>query len=315
MQVQLSHSTATVNINLSDGVATDRGDGGSEDPDVTFTTDPIIRITTDGTAADSIATQIADRDSNQSPGGQTMYIQLKQSGVTTGNQDGCETPDAYSGAATVTVALECIDPAACSSGTQVSINGTLIDPAYHYAGGTVPSPFTSADGTGVGFTFDGGGSATDDNKALLVVNYPDAGQVALHFTVSMDPPGGNNPARTFTGVSNTFVVKPAGLCVKSTDADWDCSSGDSTCTAFRKAGEAFNLIIRAVGWESDADTDFCTGNARTDNFQLDAIDLSANLIAPSGGNPGVLGVSSFDMAAGEMGYSTSEIGDMVVENL
>ena len=299
VEVKLSHANTTapgVNINLDDGYAADPGDGGAEDPYLQFALDPLIRISADGSNLSSIDTQIAGKGSNQAPG-QTLYIQLKQSGVTVGNRDGCEVPGEYSGTATVTVALECINPASCS-GQQISVNGSPVTSLYD--SGTVPDPLV---GSGISFTFDGtpGSDINTDNKAPLVFNFADAGQVKLHFAVTMDPSGPTSltPSTTFTGTSNAFVTRPFGYSLESSDPN--INAADAGGSAFKKAGENFDIKLRAIDWESvddsnqdgvpDAGADL-TNNAVTPNFGNEnthvAAVMSHSLILPVGGDTGTL---------------------------
>jgi len=299
MQVKLSHATTTapgVNINLGDGYATDPGDGGAEDPYLQFTLDPVVRITSDGSNSSSVDTQIAAKDSDQAPG-QNLYIQLKQSGITVGGRDGCEVPGEYSGTATVTVALECINPISCS-GQQIYVNGSPVGSLYD--NGTVPDPLV---GTGINFTFDGssGSDINTDNKSPLVFNFADAGQVKLYFSVTMDPTGPSSltPATTFTGATNTFVSRPFGYSLESSDPN--IYAADANGSIFKRAGENFDLNLRAVLWDSADDVDQdgipdagadLTNNAVTPNFGNEATHATAvithNLVLPSGADAGTL---------------------------
>lgn len=338
MQVKLSHTTTTapgVNINLDDGLAYDPGDGGGEDPYLQFSLDPIIRITSDGSSASSIDTQIAGKDSNQTPG-QTLYIQLKQSGVSVGGRDGCEVPGEYNSTndpATVTVALECINPTSCSSSVQLSVNGSPVTSLYD--NGTVPDPLI---GTAINFTFDGtdGSDINTDNKAGLVFNFDDAGQVKLYFAITMDPTGPSSltPSTTFTGSSNTFVSRPFGYLLESSDTMMDPivhASNANDPNVYKKAGESFELILRAVDWESadDADQDGLpdTGadlsdNAVPPNFGNENTHVTAaithSLVLPAGGDPGTLtggtvidGFNS-DGADGDINNSNLTAGETTV---
>ena len=294
VQVELSHATATgVNVNLTDGEAGDPGNGGSEDSDMNFSVTPTIRITADGNTAASIDTQIAGKNSNQTPG-QTLYIQLKQSGVTVGGRDGCEVPGDYSGLNTVTVALECVNPTTCS-GQQVSVNGTSVNVSHHYANGTVPATLV---GTGISFTLDGSGDVNNDNKAALVFNFADTGEVKLHFSLTMDPsgPSSQTPLLTFTGTSNAFVTRPFSYSLEPADTNY--SATDANGTVFRKAGSGagadFDVDVLALVWESgdDADQDgvpdsgaTLTNNAVTQNFGNEVMhvttDITHSLVLPA----------------------------------
>jgi hypothetical protein len=312
VQVRLAHSTATgVYVNLSDGDATDKGNGDAEDPSLSFTLNPIIRITSDGSSAGTVETQIAGKGSNQTPG-QTLYIQLKQSGVTVGGRDGCEVPYQYTGVTSVTVALECVNPTTCS-GTQAVVNGTTIGASHHYASGTVPSPLV---GTAVSFTLDGSdppGDINTDNKAPLVFSFADAGQVRLHFSLTMDPsgPGSVTPSLTFTGATNAYVNRPFGYSLEPVDAGYTAT--DASGTVFKMAGSGtgadFNVRVRAIVWEAADDANLdgvpdsgatLTNNAVTANFGNELIHVTTNithsLVLPaSPGDPGTLsGGSSVD---------------------
>ena len=116
--------------------------------------------------------------------------------------------------------------------------------------------------------------------------------------------------------SDSFITRPVGLCVYSDDASTDCASGNGACSAFRKVDESFNLKIKGVCWESSGDTDFCSGNPITHNFQLGSIPITHNLIAPStaGVSAGNIGVSSIDILAADSGehvianQTVSEVG-------
>ena len=116
--------------------------------------------------------------------------------------------------------------------------------------------------------------------------------------------------------ADSFVSRPAGFCVQT---DGDCSAGDASCPIFKRAGEAFDLRIRAMAWESAGDTDLCTGNGDTPNFKLNNLALSHILESPSPtatpvpGQPGTLGASSYNHltepnARQTVSQSVSEVG-------
>ena len=65
-------------------------------------------------------------------------------------------------------------------------------------------------------------------------------------------------------------------------------SGDASCPLFVKAEEDFNLSITAVGWEEESDVSLCEGNPVTPNFRLSDIPLSSEVVAPSGGDDGIV---------------------------
>ena len=124
---------------------------------------------------------------------------------------------------------ECRNPTACNGG-QTRINGTLIT-TNNDNGGAQTSSYST-----VNVPFNASGAAN------LVFSYTDAGLMQLHARLNIPLDDGSGlPSGDFAvGSSNDFVVKPAGLCVESTDLNSDCVSGDASCTAFRRAGAAFN---------------------------------------------------------------------------
>ena len=166
---------------------------------------------------------------------------------------------------------------------------------------------TSSPGTAIALNFDA--SAT----ANFTTTYPDAGQIQLD--ARYEGVGAEEAGLVLVG-TETFVARPVGLCVFSDDANADCATGDSSCSVFRKVDQIFNLKVKGVCWESAADTDLCTGNATTPNFELGTIAISQNLVAPDslGSSAGSLGVTSIAMASADNGehvintQSVSEAG-------
>lgn len=286
----LRKTTATVaphiDIDVDDGVATDKDDGGIEDPALEFR-DAALRFYADG-VADSIGTQIAGKFSSVAPGAQALELRAVQTNTDTG---ACEAR--ITGTQTLQMAFECVSPASCKTANGVTLVDAII-------GGTGDVLQDNPSGAGIAYsnvqlTFDNNGIAT------WRINYSDAGQIRLHANLDI-PANGSDPAATLSGTSNTFPSVPAGLCVETSDFNAECPSGDGSCSAFKKVDENFNLGIKAVQWQTagEADSDFCSGNAIAPNFQLSGIVLAPNLIAPSG-SVGSLGVGSFDFLAGDNG--------------
>ena len=91
--------------------------------------------------------------------------------------------------------------------------------------------------------------------------------------------------------SADWVTKPAKFYVYSDDLNSDCASADVSCSAFRQAGQAFNLKIRAA----------CADNSVTPNFRHNGISLSHALVAPAAGTLGTLGVNSTSIQATDNG--------------
>lgn len=159
--------------------------------------------------------------------------------------------------------------------------------------------------TNLPLLFDGNADAT------ISVRYDDAGLMSLHARYQGTATDEDSGLQ-LTG-SDGFVVKPAGLCVTSPAPGAACPAADHSCSAFVAAGAGFDLVVRAVAWESDADSDLCTGNATTPNYRQSGITLGATLVAPGAGSPGGVGAASTSFAASEAGARTltqsiSEVG-------
>ncbi|MDJ0624164.1 MAG: LamG domain-containing protein [Desulfocapsaceae bacterium] len=176
---------------------------------------------------------------------------------------------------------------------QVEINSTAIGSA--------------GPGTPITLNFDASATAT------VQVRYPDAGQMQIN--TRYDGVGPDEIGLVMLG-SDSFVSRPVGLCVYSDDPNSDCVSGNANCSVFRKVDEDFTLKVKGVCWESAGDSDFCTGNSTTSNFELSNIPISQNLIAPTsaGSSAGSLGVTSInitDVDSGEhviANQTVSEVG-------
>jgi MSHA biogenesis protein MshQ len=286
VQVGISNgATVTENINLDDGSSTDLSGDATEDPDIDFSDDPIIRISTDGSDDGSIATEISGKDSDQAPS-QTLFIQLKNSGSNFMGQDPCEVSGYYNGAHPVQVALECNNPSNCSAQdiTVEDNTGTPITITTSYSSGSVPASLAGANGTTVTMDFDGVDgdvTTTTDNKASLVVNYPDAGLVTIHFETTIDPAGGS-PNLTYSGTSNGFVVRPFGFRIDDFSPTNPAATA-GTGTVFTKAGQNFTADISAVVWEL-VDDNGSTGGTSGDGIPDSNSSLTLNATTPNFGN-------------------------------
>ncbi len=179
-----------------------------------------------------------------------------------------------------------------ASGTeQISLSGTNVT--------------TASSGTGISLNFDA--NATTN----FTVNYPDAGQIQLN--ARYDGVGAEEAGLVMLG-ADSFISRPVGLCIYSDDASADCAAGNGSCSVFKRVDEVFNLKVKGVCWESAGDTDYCSGNSTTQNFQLSSIPLTHSLVAPSGGSAGNIGVSSINIAAADNGehiisnQTVSEVG-------
>lgn len=153
--------------------------------------------------------------------------------------------------------------------------------------------------TAIDLTFDANGQAS------FTTQYDDAGQLKLNAEHTLS----NNAV--LSG-SDTFISKPVALAVFTNDANAECTTVDANCSAFKKAGESFNLKVNAACWTDDSDTDF-TDNPITPNFELSSIVNTHNLLAPSAGSAGTLSNKSFNFTTSDNGSHTvsqtvSEVG-------
>ncbi len=186
--------------------------------------------------------------------------------------------------------------------------------------GTMPVSIEGTELVGVGHDAKVRLHFNENGESSFAFSYPDAGRITLQASHRKYIEGGN----LFIAGNTDVVVKPAGFCVYTDDADSQCASGDtndSDCTAFLPAGGQFFLKVKGVCAESGdvGDTDYCVGagNTITPNFRADTARISHNLIAPSlasGGVPGSIdktSISPADLLEGggyRMRQAVSEVG-------
>ena len=152
-----------------------------------------------------------------------------------------------------------------------------------------------------------------NNEAKVDLNYADAGQLQLNakYTKSYN--------QDIEG-SDQFVSFPIGLSVSVTDKNNSnlnglCESEDTSCPVFARAGETFNLNIKAHAWMGDNDSKLAD-NPVTPNYAQDNLILDHILVAPSqkiGGNTGNLLINTYNHAAKQGSTNTfkqsiSEVG-------
>ncbi len=188
--------------------------------------------------------------------------------------------------------------------------------------GTFTSISGASPGTALPLVFDANGETTFEAR------YNDAGLMTLNAKFSGGTTG-TYANLTLTGTDN-FVSTPAGFCVRTPDPtdstkSLTCTQNSSNnfdyakCSIFTSAGNPFPLIISAVGWESDSDTDFCTTNAVTPNYSQNNLSLSSTVVAPVAADPknninGVVTPLTFNMDTTSKGIVTlpsvteSEVG-------
>lgn len=149
-------------------------------------------------------------------------------------------------------------------------------------------------GIGVPVSFDANG------QAVISVQYPDAGQITLNsqYTGSL---ASNDAGLSMLG-NATFVTRPYKLYVYADEANAACAGSIPTCTAFKRAGDAFDLKVRAA----------CVDNSTTPNFQLNGLTLTHTNTAPAIVQ-GTISVNNFNITDADNGGHTisqtvSEVG-------
>ncbi len=283
-----------LNINLSDtdGATEQSGAANEADSDLEFFATG-LRFYADG-AVNEIDNQIAGKASDINPRAQRLSLRAVETNSLTGS---CETR--LNDMQSIEIAFQCVDPDTCKSPSGVTINGVGISDNP----GSTLSNYTNVD-------LDFGATGT----ASIVIQYIDAGLIQLHARKQL-PASDPEPAVMLSGASNLFSVIPAGLCVESQDLNADCAASFSNCSKFIQAGQVFNLAVSAMTWETagESDSDFCTGNSVTPNFQINNISLTHNLLAPAVGATGNLWVNSVDISQTDNGghsllQSVTEVG-------
>ncbi|MEE9704429.1 DUF6701 domain-containing protein [Aeromonas veronii] len=144
-------------------------------------------------------------------------------------------------------------------------------------------------------------------QSSITVKYPDAGKVQLDARYD----GTGSEAGLVMLGADQFVARPVGLCI--TPPQGVCAAGDSSCPVFKKAGETFQVDIKAMAWESANDGDICVGNQTTPNFALPNIALGSTLVAPNPGTNATLGTTTYNHVAAansinSVSQTVSEVG-------
>lgn len=135
---------------------------------------------------------------------------------------------------TVQLAYKCINPTTCIAGQTLNLAGTsIISNAGAVADGSVVYSNKAV-------TFNATGAAN------IPFNYSDVGQIRLLARLALNA-GGGEPAYTFTGVSNDFVVKPHSLTISSVTnlANISNPGGSNTGSKFVAAGEKFKVSVQS----------------------------------------------------------------------
>ncbi|ABV35169.1 MSHA biogenesis protein MshQ [Shewanella sediminis HAW-EB3] len=153
-----------------------------------------------------------------------------------------------------------------------------------------------------------------EGKALLTVNYPEAGEVTLKasHTHTVNTPNGSE--ELVLEHQDSFVAKPAGFHFFNESANNRCASSDpydADCKVLAKAGESFDMRLKAAGWTSDEDSDF-SDNPVLQNFKHSNIQIQAAVEAPSLADGGTNG--SFSTSAVDFNLSGSESSQLISQS-
>lgn len=197
-------------------------------------------------------------------------------------------------------------PGFASQSKSIKFWGSYISPAsnpYNSNMSVNNSVLGTSQGTAVSVSlaFDAQGQST------ITVKYPDAGKVQLDARYD----GTGNEAGLVMLGSDQFVARPVGLCI--TPPQGVCAAGNASCPVFKKAGETFQVDIKAMAWESANDGDICAGNQTTPNFVLSGIGLGSTLVAPSPGTNATVGTTTYNHVAAtnslnSVNQTVSEVG-------
>lgn len=215
------------------------------------------------TTTSALPTQIAGTTDN------SVFLRSIKSDNTTG---ACVAR--FTSPQTVQLAYKCINPTTCIAGQTLSLGGSSIQSNANSVADTSVTYSNKA------VTFDANGSAS------IPFNYTDVGQVRLLARLALGASGGE-PAYTFTGVSNDFVVKPFSLAVSAVTNSTNIANPGTTNSGagFVAAGEKFKVSVQARNQ---------AGNP-TPNFgkeiipEIDSVSISANsLVYPLSGTLGAL---------------------------
>ena len=256
-----------------------------------------------------IPTQISGKPSNTGFNSEELFLQAVKTDDNTGScvgvfPDGADVP--------VNLSYTCHgDSSACSSNLVLTNNSTAINLT------------TSAVEQSLRFS--------GESKAYFSLKYPDAGKLIVNVQKDIDVDGLGN-IKSFSVSSNDFVVRPFGfklsfvndINVGNAFAQDAFLNPDASGSVFKKTGESFTLTATAMQWINGQDEDgvpdgvpddFTFLNSSTfvaGNFSDEILIVTADLLAPSGGNnpalEQVLPINSFANSVFDNDYKYHEVG-------
>ncbi len=245
IQFWLSKKSVTtaphMNIDVSDGTASDLDNGGAEDPGNIEFKDTGLRFYADS-VNNSIATQIAGKASNINPNSQSLTLMAVETNSETG---ACET--VVKGTTDILLSVGCINPSSCSrplylGSTSASTAITGNSPTYQKV------------------TLDFGTTG----EAAFVMNYPDSGKIQLHAQYTLPSSSLPSTGITLNGSSNQFVSRPFGFHI---DAVSNPAGSTFDDTIYTTAGSLFTVNVAGSLWNSadDGNNDGIPDNHDDDN--------------------------------------------------
>jgi MSHA biogenesis protein MshQ len=289
---------SNIDIDVTDGAASDPDDAGTEDPLINFL-DSAFRFYVNGSHTDStaIGTQIAGKPSATAPGNQTLTLRAVRTNTDTG---ACEA--ALEGTTAVELAYECNDPTTCTASDLLSLTGVNTATISRNDNAVTPKSYSS-----VNMKFDANGIAP------FSFDFSDAGKITLFArkTVAAKSP---QPSFTLLGQSNKFVTRPFAFHIDIPD---NPSATNADEGKFKKAGESFTATLTAKLWQASDDNNndgkpdsnnVLSDNSVTLNFGNEITPATANLahtlfLPNSGNNPSLLNSSFSNFNSGSRSRS------------
>lgn len=212
-------------------------------------------------------------------------------------------------------ALQCV-PAFANVTRSVSFTSAYSNPGSGTQPVVVNGSNVGAAAVSLNLNFDATGTAP------LTVRYDDAGEMKLSARyVGGAGSGDEGLVLDNSNTDDLFVSKPYGLCLQrpaSITGDLSNCNG-AGCAVFPggiRAGDSFPLSIRAVGWQADGEAltaaQLCSGNITTPNFRHDGIKLTSAVVAPSGGDNGVVTPLNYNHALGNATLSNPAVSEVGV---
>ena len=263
VQLWLRQTTATssphIDIDVTDGTATDQDGDAIEDPNAEFADTGFRFFDANSGTPESINHQIAGKPSNIAPDNQSLQLRAIKTNSTI---QACEA--AIQGTSAIELAYECNNPTSCTGTDLVTLSAAESKTIARNNNGSV-SNYTS-----VNMLFDANGVAP------FSFYYNDAGNIRLHARKTLSADDSRDPptaAATLAGSSNPFSVRPFGFYMDNLGTASDATSAN----VFARAGNDFITSLTAKIWVSGEDSD---SNGIADNHD----DLSDNLTTANFGN-------------------------------